>query len=350
MNTPTLEQVIRQYVALSPRPNGRGFFSVLCKVCGDHGRKGKRAGFKFDGENVGYHCFNCDHGAAFDPRMHSKMPKDMVTVLEAYNIPRIDWEPVLFTSLVMQTDGSVRKTKHQALLEIEPEELHFPPFFYQLRNDVNDEWAQAAIEYLGSRKVNWECQPFYLVQKAKNYPDNEKWYGRLIIPNYKDSRLIFWQGRDLTDLHERKYLSPSAAKERILSNYDFIGEYGDNPLYITEGWFKSYHIGGVAVFGNLLSEAHIRWLNMTNRPKVVIPDRQGDGHILAEAAIKQGWSVAFPDIGSCKDIDEAVLKYGLLYTMTTIRENTATGFDAEARLGIYCERDFSKKTNKKAPR
>lgn len=348
MDTPTLEQVIRSHIPLSPRPNGRGFFPVLCKVCGDHGRKGKRAGFKFEGDGVGYHCFNCGHGAAFEPIRHKTMPKDMTIVLEAFGVDRIDWEPVLYTSLVAQNDGTERTRRKKLITEIEPKSLEFPPFFYPLTNDPNDEWAQYSIEYLAGRKVDWKSQPFYLVRRDKDHKENAKWYGRLIIPNYKDGKLIFWQGRDLTDLHTSKYLHQSTAKELVLSNYSFVGQYGEEPLYVVEGWFDAYHTGGVAVFGNELTEAQTQWLNMTGRPKVVIPDRKGDGHLLAEAALKLGWSVAFPDIGSCKDVDEAVRKYGLLYTMSTIRENTLSGFAAEARVGIYCERDYSKKKDKKA--
>lgn len=350
MDTPTLERVIRSHIALSPRPNGRGFFSVLCRVCGDHGKKGKRAGFKFEGDSVGYNCFNCGHHAGFNPIEHETMPKDMVEVLTAFGIPNVDWEPVLFTSLVKRSEGGERKTRREKLLEVEPDVLTFPPFFYRLTNDLSDDWAQYSIEYLTARKVDWQSQPFYLVARVKEHPDNAKWYGRLIIPNYKDQKLIFWQGRDMTDLHIQKYLSPTTAKDRVLSQYRFVGEYGDEPLYVTEGWFDAYHINGVAAFGPILSEAQIRWLNMTTRPKVIIPDRLGDGHRLAEQAISLGWSVAFPDIGSCKDINDAIKKYGLLYTMSTIREHTASGFEAQARVGIYCERDYSKEKDKKPPR
>jgi len=38
------------------KESSTGFFSVKCEVCSDHS---ERAGFKFDGDEVGYSCFNC---------------------------------------------------------------------------------------------------------------------------------------------------------------------------------------------------------------------------------------------------------------------------------------------------
>lgn len=340
MNSPTLQDVIRQRINLPVRSNGRGFFSVLCPVCGDHGKKGKRAGFKFDGAAVGYNCFNCGHGAGYDPEKHESMPKDMVTVLEAFGIPEVDWQPVLFGALAkhLEGPGAVKATE---LVNLEPDEIHFPPFFYKLTDDPEDDFAQYAIEYLTGRGVDWKSHPFGLVAKA-NHPDNERWYGRLIIPTYKGDKLIFWQGRDLTDMHVKKYLSPNVAKDNVISGYHQLERYTDEPLYITEGWFDAYHVDGVAVFGNKMTPNQIKIINRSHRPKVVIPDRFGDGQLLALQALDLGWSVSTPDIGSCKDIDAAVAKYGKLYTRMSILQNTSVDrFEAEAKLGVYCEQGSS---------
>jgi hypothetical protein len=335
IQAPTLQEVIRNHISLPARANGRGFFTVLCKVCNDHGKKGKRAGFKFEGDAVGYNCFNCGHGAGYDPAKHQSMPKDMMAVLDAFDIPKVDWEPVLFNSLVQRVDGTTPTEQRVELTAMEPAVLQLLPFFYPLTDDPTDEWAQYAIEYLQSRHVNWKSQPFYLVRKVE-HPDNDRWYGRLIIPFYKDGNVIFWQGRDLTDLHVKKYLNPNVARDNILSDYREINQHVDEPLYITEGWFDAYHMNGVAVFSNKMTANQIRWINRSHRTKVVIPDKFGDGHLLAKQALELGWSVALPDIGDCKDVDAAVGRYGLLYTQKSIMSNTYSGFIAEALVELYC--------------
>ncbi len=340
--TLSLEDLIRQNVSLSPRPNGRGFYTVLCKICGDHGRKGKRAGFTFQDNGVGYHCFNCSHKASYVPNESATMPEPMVVVLDAYQIDQDLWKQVLFNSIGQSHLGKSR-TKS---INIEPDPLVFPPFFYPLTDDSTDEWAQCAIDYLTSRGVNWKSHNFQLVKLDKSRRDNKQWYGRLIIPVTKDNKIVFWQGRDLTNVHERKYLSPSCDKTKIISNYNELTKNCNDPIYVSEGWFDVYHLNGIALFGNRITEAQGRWLSQSYRHKVIIPDRFGDGDLLAKDALSRGWSISLPDIGSCKDVNESIQRYGELYTRMTIRENTYSGFEASVRLGVYCESTTSKKTDK----
>lgn len=335
MNTPTLKQLIEQRVTLAHRPNGHGYFATLCKVCNDHGKKGPRAGFMFDDEAVRYNCFNCGHGASYDPNEDDTMPRKMATVLEAFGIPETDWRAVLFHGLELREGGYAAAPTHK-FIDIEPKEVAYPKFFYPLADDPADDFAQYAIEYLASRQIDWKTRPFHLVAKD-SHPSNEKWYGRLIIPTFKDDKLIFWQGRDLTGLHTKKYLSPPVQRDNILTGYEHIKQYTKDPLYIVEGWFDAYHLNGVAVYGNKLTANQTTWINKSNRPKVVIPDRQGDGHLLALQALELGWSISTPDIGSCKDVNDAIVKYGELYTRMSIAQNTwSDAFTAKAHLSVYC--------------
>jgi hypothetical protein len=117
-------------------------------------------------------------------------------------------------------------------------------------------------------------------------------------------------------------------------------------LYIVEGIFDAMSIDGVAIIGNEITDAQIEWLNRSRRKKVYIPDRFGDGRRVALDCLEHGWSISTPDIGSCKDMNEAVKKYGKMYVMKSIAENTADGLVAETKLRIYSEqKDPRKKKN-----
>lgn len=328
----TLEQVIRQHIALPPRPNSQGWYSVLCKVCNDHGRKGKRAGFRFDDATVGYNCFNCGHTALFNPQERQTLSRDMTAVLEAFGLRKEDWQPAVF-SMSRNKDNFVRQKKRESY---EPKEIELPPYITPL--DVNgDEFDQYAIEYLqNERAIDWTQYPFYVGRKT-SHPSSQRWYGRLIIPFYKDNKLIFFQGRDLSGTRQRKYLSPDIPRENVIYGYDHVFKDTDEPLYIVEGWFDAWHLEGVAVLGNRMTPHQLYWINQSRRPKVVIPDRFGDGYLLAEQAVELGWSVSTPDIGDCKDPNEAILKYGKMYTLMTIRTHTYEEFEAALRIKFYCE-------------
>ena len=325
-----LEDVIRLNIPLPPHPNGRGFYSVVCKVCNDHGKKGPRAGFKFDDDSVGYNCFNCGHKALYDPAESASMPESMEKVLEAFDVQDSESKQVLLTGMANSNSG-LKVKKRDPLKEIEPPEVELPKGCYKLKNDQDDKWTVIARDYLETeRGIDPDSYPFYLYKGS-----DKKWKGRLIIPIYKDDKLIYFQGRSLVTM-PRKYMSPSLPKDRVLFGFDKLFRHNDGPLYVVEGFFDAMSIGGVAVFGNQMTPEQVRWLSRSSRPKIIIPDRFGDGHLLANQAIKLDWAVAFPEIGSCKDMNDAVNRFGVMYVMKSIAGTACKGFAAQAAAGIYC--------------
>jgi hypothetical protein len=266
------------------------------------------------------------------------MPKKMERVLNDFNVPEDEWAKVVFHNLsnFEQADDFV---SHQPKVSIEPKQIDLPDTFYLLKNaDKNDKWAEIARWYLQDRNIDPDNYPFMLSHKT-NDPKLKKWIGRVIIPIYKQNKLIFFQGRDLTNNKIKKYESPPVEKDKVLYGFDRIFDYTVNiPIYITEGWFDAYHINGVAIFGNEITQPQIEWLNRANKMKVYIPDKFGDGDLGATQALNEGWSISTPDFGAdIKDVDEAIKKYGKLYVLKTIADNTASGFEAETNLRMYCK-------------
>lgn len=336
MKIQSLQEIIQDHIRLSQKANAKGWHSVVCKVCNDHGRKGPRAGFKFENDTVAYHCFNCGHAAVYDPREHKTLSKNMVTVLQRFSVPEDEWQQINVAHILDPDKQYQPKVKKK--LAMEPDSVWFPDYFVPLteRKDTPD--GQVAVEYLKTRGVQWDSYPFY-IPKISNDEESKKFFGRLIIPIFYGKSVVYYVGRDLTGKNIKKYLNPEIDRENVLFNYDAITQdvNTDLPLYVVEGFFDALVINGVAVFGNRMTQNQIQWLNKTARKKVIIPDRYGDGHLLAEQALKQGWSISTPDIGNCKDVNEAIVKYGKLYVLKSIAENTATGIQAVASLTVYCE-------------
>ncbi len=359
MSNVSLEEIIRRYVPLPLHANNKGWFSVLCKVCNDHGRKGPRAAFKFENETVGYNCFNCGHTAIYDPN-NSITPKattqeekaisdDMVKVLYSFGIPENEWQQLILNNLRdVHTNGKKKKRENPVSSSIEPKEIPLPSHFYKLgSSDSEDKWTVIARDYLEyQRGIDADSYPFYLSTGGSTKYE-KKWLGRLMIPIYKDGKLIFYLGRALTGkVAGAKYLNAPVDRENTLYGYDHIQDNTELPLYVVEGWFDAQAVDGVAVFGNRLSSGQISWLNRTRRPKVIIPDRLGDGHLLAEHALDLGWQVSFPEIGNCKDVSESVQRFGKLYVMKSIVDNTMAGFAAMTHLGVLCSHGQNTSKNK----
>lgn len=344
METTSLETIIRKYVALPPSSTSGGWYPVLCKVCNDHGRKGPRGGFHFEGDAVAYHCFNCgpDKNTKFDPQSHRNMPEKMANVLSCFGVPEDEWKGLVFELMRNNSDGVSTSSTTSKPLQIEPAAIELPDTFYYLSYaKPDDNWALIAKHYLKGRGIDPSSYPFMLSHNT-NDKKLQKWMRRIIVPIYKDEKLIFYQGRDLTDMATKKYESPPSSKDKVLYGFDKLFEHTDAPLYIVEGWFDAYVIGGVAILGNELSQPQIEWLNRSRRRKVYIPDRQGDGQRTANKVIEQGWQISTPDLtvnaADCKDINDAVNRYGKLYVMKQLLDATSTSeFDAQIKLGLYCD-------------
>lgn len=339
MEVITLEQIIKQYVQLQP-PNPKGWQAVQCKVCNDHTRKGLRGAFLFNNDIVVYKCWNCGHMTKYDAIEHEYMPKKMIKVLDAFGIPSDEWQQVILTSTAYQNGSKKRDRKSNEIgyKNIEPKEMNMPDFFYFLKDALpTDEIAKEARKYLiNERKVDPDNYPFMLANRAKN-PKLHKWLGRIIMPIYKNKRLIYYIGRALYNA-TKKYETPATPKEKILFGFEHLFNHIEAPLLVVEGWFDAYAINGIATLGNIITPYQAQWLNRSNREKIYIPDKFGDGKHAAEQALKFGWNISTPDIGSnCKDMNDAVKKYGKMYVIKSIIENKAVGYEAVARLENYCD-------------
>ena len=334
----TLEQIINQHIHLQPKSQ-KGWQAVRCSVCNDHTRKGLRGAFKFENGITDYKCWNCGHSSRYDPEVNEYYSRNMLKTLDAFGIPDDDYKEIILSSPAWQNGGNTKKDEvRKANVSIEPKTIPVPEHFYYLKNATEDDFvADAAREYLEERGIDPNSYPFMLSHKADN-PRLHNWLGRVIIPIYKNNNLIYYIGRALYDA-EKKYETPAISKERILYGFDKLFDYEDkSPLFVLEGWFDAHAIDGVAVMGNIITDAQQMWLDKSPRRKIYIPDTQGDGMRAAVQALDFGWSVSTPDLGqNAKDMDEAVLKYGKMYVIQKILEHESSDKgDALTFLANYC--------------
>jgi hypothetical protein len=317
----SLESLIRQYVQLPVHSTTGGWYTCKCAVCNDYK---KRGGFKFEGNLTSYNCFNCGHTAVHDPLSYNGFSKDMIAVLDAFNIPDDQYKQITLANVVENHKNGVIHTKKPVVIDPDTKlmPIEFPSFFMPLQQ-ATDTWSIIAKEYLQyDRDFDPAKYPFFILHPSKKLPVIERtWRGRLIIPYYRNDAVVFYQGRDLRDSTKMRYINAESASQCILSDYDIIFKDIDKPLYICEGFFDAISIKGVAIFGNRFKPGQIKILNSTKRKKVYIPDRTKDGQKAALQALEQGWSISIPDFGDCKDVSAAIHKYGLLYSLKTIQDN-----------------------------
>jgi DNA primase len=74
-----------------------------------------------------------------------------------------------------------------------------------------------------------------------------------------------------------------------------------------------------------VSDQQAELIDRLQREVVVVPDADRAGSKLVNRAIELGWTVSFPVWQeTCKDINEAVLRYGKLFVVKAILEARET--------------------------
>jgi len=88
---------------------------------------------------------------------------------------------------------------------------------------------------------------------------------------------------------------------------------------VVEGPIDALHIDGVAVMRAEINDQQAMLIDRLNKDTIVLPDRDETGAGMVEQAIARGWSVSMPEWSpEIKDVNDAVIKYGRLYTLYSI--------------------------------
>ena len=288
-------------------PSGwTSFDAVCCHHRGENRDTRKRGGIMFNNDGFQYHCFNCNFKAGWTPgKLLSKNTKSLFQWLG------------MGSDLVTQLNLYALKSKD----DLTPEK---PAITFDLEErplpddcmSIND-WASAGctdpdfvevVAYILDRgfsleDYNWHWSP------ANGYKD------RLIIPFYQEGKIVGWTGRKVK-AGKPKYLTN--AQPGYVFNID-AQTIDREFVIVVEGQFDALACGGVAIMHNEPSETQVARINRLGRKVIVVPDNDKPGAKIIESALANGWSVSLPDWGpNIKDVADAMLKFGKIYTLATI--------------------------------
>lgn len=199
-----------------------------------------------------------------------------------------------------------------------------------------DQDLQDQVEYLYQRSIDMSRYDFYY-SDLKDLKMNR----RVIVPFTWDGQVVGYTARAIDDAVRPKYHSSHEA------GYVFNADRQPRDrrfVIVCEGPFDAMSIDGVAVLGNGVNETQAEIIERLTRDIIVVPDFDSSGAALVDAALEYGWQVSFPVWAeTCKDINEAVRKYGKLFVLKSIldgRENN------QLRIRLLGRRYFGEKKNK----
>lgn len=329
-----LRALLEAHLPASTRVAASGFRPFKCPLCRDYK---PRAGIRFDHSSIGFNCFNCpDTATRFDDGQ-CFIPKKLERLMLALGISQTDIDPLklrLYTSRKDESTALDRDVEVDGvtIFRAAPE-LPLPKGMITLERGIGLGRSSA------TRAANYLLDERHLpVDPSKVYITTEKtgkWRHRVIFPIVMWGKIVGLTGRTWEPDGEPTYhtLGP---KGTTLFNYDAVLAQVKRPVLVTEGIFDALRVGGVATMGNTVSPHQRHWLDAIPRPKIVIPDRGQSGYSLVEAAVENGWGVSFPDFGSCKDVDAAVVRYGIIYVAKEIMSNIHHGESALIRGRTHC--------------
>jgi hypothetical protein len=336
-----LSELIQSRIHLGT-PNPNGWYPVIDPVCNDHS---PRAAFKFDAGFTGWHCFNCGSKAKYEEGS-GKLSRGFRRVLEAFGISNSEISELLGSTFFNKPDipKDITIETLKPAVNLYTPEIPLPPNTFPIGADTHPEFQIPLAEYIMNRGLD-------AIEINAHFSLDPKYFNRVILPCYRDNKIIYWQARTITDKKPR-YLSPGTNKDSVLWGYDKLHENYNLPLFIVEGIFDAASIDGIALIGSQLNEAKLQILNNCRRQKVVVVDRDDNGGRLGQLALEHGWQITFPPDGC--DANKSLQKYGKLFTIRTLMKNmttssrlrTASGIPLQSELQLKMQLSLSK-LNKK---
>lgn len=306
-----------------------GFYAVRCMDCNDHSERG---GFKFDGDNVGYSCFNCQARFRYEEGT-GKFSRDARRILGAFGITEDDLSAIsnsIFFSKIESKEEKEITLEQLTKVKLFTPEVALPDRCYQLGHDGFEEFQEPIIEYLLRRKID-------PLETKMHFSMDPSFLRRVIIPFYRNGKIIYWQARAIDGHVKPRYKNCYAAKDAIIYGYDQLNSWDTRPLFVTEGVFDAICVNGICLLGSTLNKAKIEILKKTRRRIVFVIDRDKTGNLLAQEALEQGWEITFVDVRAA-DINDSFIKFGKEFTAYSLMKNATNKMDkpfkSELQLGL----------------
>jgi hypothetical protein len=315
---------IVQYLPGKCKQSSSGWISFNGPCCVHNGEsmdKRQRGGLKSSPEGWSYHCFNCGYTSSFIlGRNLSFKARKLLTWL---NVPQEEIERINLESLRHRSIAGLideRQRTAAAIQDIRFEERDLGGVEF-VTPDHTDVW-----NYLRRRQAPADY-PFMVSATGGARPG-------VIIPFTYNNTVV---GNTTRFLDDRKPVWLNDFQPGYVFGTDLQQASWQHAI-VVEGIFDALSINGLALMHNTVSDAQARLIRTLGREITVVPDQDRPGLELIDRAIELGWAVSIPAWEDCKDVNDAVIKYGRLATLLTIMQARET-----SRIKIEMRKKWLKK-------
>ena len=288
-------------------PSGWASFNAPCCIHNGDSRDTRQRGGILINPAGGfqYHCFNCNFKAGWTPG--HLLTKNTKHLFKWLGMSDTDISKLGLIALKLKDNQPISKKELSLTLEERALPDDCLPVLDWINKGATDIELINVIEYILSRGMTLDDYPWHWCPST-GYKD------RVILPFYNNGKIVGWTGRKITD-GKPKYLTD--AQPGYVFNLD--RQHNDRSfIIVVEGQFDAIAVDGVAIMHNEPNEAQCSRINALGKHVIVVPDRDKAGSKIIKSAIENKWSVSIPPWNDVKDVADAMLKYGKLYTLFTI--------------------------------
>lgn len=299
-------------------PSGWISFNAIC--CHHRGHKYDRrgrGGIRIQDDMFVYHCFNCNFKCSVRPgTQFSKNTKYLLSWsgLTAEDISRLSFKN--------WSTGTTDQEPLQVVETIRFELRRLPEYARPIRDTDTEQLA-----YLHSRGFTIDSYSWH-VSDLTDTRDSAS----VILPYYYHGDIVGFTSR-FYDNRKPKYISNQQPGYIFnLDNQSNRWKY----LILVEGQFDALSIDACAYLGSNISDRQAKLIAQYNKEVIVVPDHDRAGLEIADRALELGYKVSIPDWQDCKDVNEAVLKWGKLSViMSIIQAATSSSIKVRLNRGRY---------------
>ena len=293
---------ILSYLPAKRKTSSSGWISFNAPCCvhnGENQDRRSRGGLKLADEGWSFHCFNCGYTASFT--LGRNLSYKARRLLSWLNVPQEEIERINLESLKHKSIAGLLNERQQ--LTNESQNIRFEE--RKLPDNLTPAWQlDHSADYLKSRGLQDDYPLFHRTGTRSG----------IVIPITHDKQILGSSTR-LLDNKIPKYINdiqPGYVFGTDLQNDSW------NYVLVMEGVFDALSISGLAVLHAEINDAQVRLIRSLGKEVIVVPDQDVAGMKLVDRAVELGWSVSMPEWPDCKDVNDAVIKYGRLATLITI--------------------------------
>lgn len=315
---------VKGIVPLNWNSTPSGWTHGNCPMCVLNGQprpdeKG-RGGFMFEDDSFIYNCFNCRYKVTWQTGY--SFTKKLEKLLSAFGTQQSDIQRL---KLDLMREGDIShlvsfKKEKKQLSAISWKEVQLPDDAKPLMEwEEVDDNIIAAITYLEERGFD-STDPRFMYSKSKL---NGRMNKRIIIPFTHNDKIVGYTARWIGNPPEGmpKYFNNTPKNDYV---YGIDRQKGKSTVIVTEGQLDAIVTDGVAIGSNEINDDQGDIIESLADNIIVLPDFDKPGGLMVDYALNRGWGVSFPEWDECKDVGDALLKYGRLYTVRSILDNVVT--------------------------